>query len=97
IPLQEKVLARYMQQAGVNGLPADLAGYEALVRQTLTDNQKKGGVAMKFEAAYCRSLYFRDPPREAAESIYAKYHTDGVPSEDEYRTFQDYIFRVLID
>ena len=97
IPLQEKVLQRYMKQEGVSGLPADLAGYENFVRQTLIDNQKKGGVAMKFEAAYFRSLYFRDPPREKAETIYAKYHAGGVPSEEEYRTFQDYIFRVLID
>ena len=29
IPLQEKVLHRYMQQENVTGLPADLAGYEA--------------------------------------------------------------------
>jgi len=97
IPLQEKVLRRYMKQAGVSSLPADLAGYESLVRQTLTDNQKNGGAAMKFEAAYFRSLYFRDPPREKAEAIYAKYRGGGVPSEDEYRTFQDYAFRVLID
>ena len=97
IPLQEKVLQRYMKQEGVNGLPADLAGYEAFVRQTLVDNQKKGGVAIKFEAAYFRSLYFGDPPREKAEAIYAKYHAGGVPTEEEYRTFQDYIFRVLID
>ncbi|MBI1747744.1 MAG: amidohydrolase family protein [Acidobacteria bacterium] len=97
IPLQEKVLRRYMKQAGVNGLPADLAGYEAFVRQTLADNQKKGGAAMKFEAAYFRTLYFRDPPREKAEAIYSKYHAGGVPSEEDYRTFQDYIFRVLID
>jgi uncharacterized protein len=97
IPLQEKVLARYKQQENVTGLPADLAGYEAFVRQTLTDNQKKGAVAMKFEAAYFRSLYFRDPPREQAEAIYAKYRAGGVPSADEYRTFQDYVFRVLID
>jgi hypothetical protein len=97
IPLQEKVLQRYMKQENVTGLPADLAEYESLVRQTLTDNQKKGGVAMKFEAAYFRSLYFRDPPREKAEAIYAKYHAGGVPSEEDYRTFQDYIFRVLVD
>jgi hypothetical protein len=97
IPLQEKVLQRYMKQSGVSGLPADLAAYESLVRQTLTDNQKNGGVAMKFEAAYFRSLYFRDPTREKAEAIYTKYHGGGVPSEDEYRTFQDYVFRVLID
>jgi uncharacterized protein len=97
IPLQEKVLHRYMQQEKVSGLPADLAGYEAFVRQTLTNNQKKGGVAMKFEAAYFRTLYFSDPPRERAEAIYAKYRAGGVPSNDDYRTFQDYIFRVLID
>jgi hypothetical protein len=97
IPLQEKVLHRYMQQENVSGLPANLAGYEAFVRQTLADNQKKGGVAMKFEAAYFRSLYFSDPPREKAETIYAKYRAGGVPSNDDYRIFQDYIFRVLID
>ncbi|HEX8882818.1 MAG TPA: hypothetical protein VF749_22405, partial [Candidatus Acidoferrum sp.] len=97
IPLQEKVLERYMKQEGVSGLPADLAGYEHFVRQTLDDNQKKGGVAIKFEAAYFRSLYFGDPPRASAEAIYAKFHAGGVPSDDEYRTFQDYVFRVLID
>src|ERR1700732_1127770 len=97
IPLQEKVLHRYMQQENVTGLPNDLAGYEAFVRQTVADNQKKGGVAMKFEAAYFRTLYFSDPPREKAEAIYAKYHAGGVPSNDDYRTFQDSIFRVLID
>jgi len=97
IPLQEKVLKRYMQQENVTGLPADLAGYESFVRQTLTDNQKKGGVAMKFEAAYFRSLYFSDPPRDKAEAIYAKFHAGGVPSNEDYRSFQDYIFRVLID
>jgi hypothetical protein len=97
IPLQEKVLHRYMQQENASGLPADLTGYEAFVRQTLADNQKKGGVAMKFEAAYFRSLYFSDPPREKAEAIYAKYHAGGVASNEDYRIFQDYIFRVLID
>ena len=97
IPLQEKVLQRYMKQENVSGLPADLAGYEAFVRQTLADNQKNGGVAMKFEAAYFRSLYFRDPPPVKAEPIYAKYRGGGVPSDEEYRTFQDYVFRVLID
>jgi len=97
IPLQEKVLARYMAQEARKSAPHDLAAYEAFVRQTLADNQKKGGVAMKFEAAYFRSLYFSDPPREKAEAIYGKYAGGGVPSEEEYRTFQDYIFRVLID
>src|SRR5579883_3366537 len=85
IPLQEKVLHRYMQQEHLAALPADLAGYEAFVRQTLTDNKKKGAVAMKFEAAYFRSLYFSDPPRAQAAAIYERYHAGGVPSEADYR------------
>jgi uncharacterized protein len=98
VPLQEKMLARYKKLEGVEGLPADLAGYEVFVRSTLADNQKKrGGVAMKFEAAYFRSLYFTDPPRATAAAIYDKYHAGGVPSAEEYNVFQDYIFRVLID
>src|SRR5437667_12175406 len=78
ITLQEKVLKRYLKQEGLGGLPADLAGYENFVRQTLSDNQKKGVVAMKFEAAYFRSLHFGDPPRASAEGIYAKFRTGGV-------------------
>ncbi len=97
IPLQEKVLQRYMKQENLNGLPPDLGGYEAFVRQTVTDNKKKGGVAMKFEAAYFRSLYFQDPPREKAAAIYSRYRAGGVPTEEEYRTLQDYVFHVLID
>jgi uncharacterized protein len=97
IPLQEKMLARYKKQMDVKESPADLAGYEAFVRNTMADNQKRGGVAMKFEAAYFRSLYFSDPPRERAEAIYAKYHSSGVPSAEDYRVFQDYIFRLMVD
>ncbi|HEY8716485.1 MAG TPA: amidohydrolase family protein [Candidatus Acidoferrum sp.] len=97
IPLQEKVLQRYEKQENLSAIPADLSAYESFLRQTLADNQKKGAVAMKFEVAYFRSLYFGDPPREKAEAIYSKYHSGGVPTDDEYRNFQDYIFRVLID
>ena len=97
IPLQEKVLHRYMKQEDLEALPPDLAAYEAFLRKTVVDNKKKGGVAIKFEAAYFRSLYFSDPPREKAAAIYSRFYSGGVPSEEEYRTFQDYIFRVLVD
>jgi uncharacterized protein len=97
IPLQEKMLARYKSQMKVGALPADLAGYENFVRNTMADNQKRGGVAVKFEAAYFRTLYFTDPPRERADAIYAKYHSGGVPTAEDYRLFQDYIFRVIVD
>ncbi len=96
IPLQEKVLHRYMQQAGISQLPKSLDGYLAFITRILEENQKKGGVAEKFEVAYFRSLYFADPPRQAAAAVYQKYRSGGVPSPEEYKTFQDYIFRYLI-
>jgi uncharacterized protein len=97
VPLQEKMLARWKKQEGVDGLPANLAGYEEFVRRTMADNQKHGGVAIKFEAAYFRTLYFTDPPRSQAEAIYSHYRAGGVPNADEYRIFQDYIFRFIAD
>ena len=98
VPLQEKMLARWKKQEGVEGLPEDLAGYEDFVRRTMADNQQKhGGVAIKFEAAYFRSLYFGDPPRAHAEAVYNKYREGGVPTAGEYKQFQDYIFRVMVE
>ena len=97
VPLQEKMLSRWKKQEGVETLPADLAGYVAFVQKTMEDNQKRGGVAIKFEAAYFRSLHFTDPPAEKAEAIYNKYRAGGVPTAEEYRLFQDYIFRRITD
>lgn len=96
IPLQEKVLHRYMKQAGLTGLPPTLDGYEAFIRRILEENKRRGALGMKFEAAYFRSLHFSDPPRARAMAIYSKYHSGGVPTAAEYRVFQDYIFRYLI-
>jgi hypothetical protein len=97
VPLQEKMLSRWRKQEGIEGLPPDLNGYVEFVRKTMADNQKHGGVAIKFEAAYFRSLYFSDPSREDAEVIYNKYRAGGVPRPEEYRIFQDYIFRRIAD
>lgn len=96
IPLQEKMLHRWMQQEGVAKLPAKFSDYLAFVSRTLEDNQKKGGIAMKFEVAYFRSTKFSDPTREQAEDIYSRFAGGGIPDETEYRTFQDYIFRYLV-
>jgi hypothetical protein len=95
LPLQEKVLHRYLQQAGITQLPGTFDGYLAFISRILEENQKKGGIAQKFEVAYFRSLYFTDPPRDAAAAVYGKYRSGGVPSPGEYTTFQDYVFRFL--
>jgi hypothetical protein len=96
IPLQEKMLRRWMQRENVSKLPADFAGYLAFVSRTLEDNQKNGAIAMKFEVAYFRTTRFGDPTREHAEAVYQHFVSGGAPSEQEYRTFQDYIFRFLV-
>jgi hypothetical protein len=96
IPLQEKMLHRWMQRANVAKLPADLSGYLKFISQVLESNKGKGGIAMKFEVAYFRPTTFGDPSREQAEDIYQRYVSGGIPSEKEYRTFQDFIFRYLV-
>jgi hypothetical protein len=96
-PIQEKALHRYLAQAGLQGLPTDLAGYEAGMRKVLELDKQQNGIAIKFEAPYFRSLVnITDPPREQAEAIYNKYRAGGKPSGDEYLVFQNYVFRYLI-
>ena len=96
IPLQEKVLRRYMKQAAIGRLPDDFDAYLKFISRILEENQKKGAIAEKFEAGYFRSLYFADPPRDVAGAIYERFHSGGVPTVEEYKTFQDYVFRYLI-
>jgi hypothetical protein len=97
IPLQEKMLHRWMEQEQVKQLPASFDGYLRFITQVLEDNQKnKRAIAMKFEVAYFRSTRFGDPSRKQAEAIYKRYVAGGVPAEGDYRTFQDYIFRYLV-
>jgi len=96
MPLQTKLLRKYLQEAGVQPLPATFDAYLAFVARSLEANRKRGGVAVKFEAAYFRSLFFDDPPRERAQSIYDKYRAGGVPPPQEYTDFQDFIFRHIV-
>jgi len=96
IPLQEKMLHRWMKQEGLSRLPEKFDDYLNFITRTLEDNQKKGAIAQKFEVAYFRSTKFSDPTREQAEDIYQRFVDGGIPSEQEYRTFQDYIFRYLV-
>jgi uncharacterized protein len=96
IPMQEKMLHRWMQQEGLGKLPSDFAEYLKFVSRTLEDNQKKGGIAMKFEVAYLRSTKFSDPTSEDATDIYQRFVAGGIPSQQDYRIFQDFIFRYLI-
>jgi predicted TIM-barrel fold metal-dependent hydrolase len=40
-------------------------------------------------------MRFGDPSREQAAALYAKYRQEGVPTWEDYLSFQDFIFRYL--
>jgi len=96
MPLQTKLLQQYEQQVGQRGLPATLEEYLSFISRSLEANRAKGGIAVKFEAAYFRPLAFDDPPRETASATYTKYRGGGEPTAAEYKTFQDFVFRYVI-
>jgi uncharacterized protein len=97
VPLQEKKLRNELTQEGLQQLPATFDDYLRFATHLLEDNKQHGGVGIKFEIGYFRSLHFDDPPKQTAEAIYAKYRSGGTPSEKEYKDFQDYLFRYLIN
>ena len=97
MPLQSQLLRRYAQQVGMaSPLPEGFGGYLSFLKRSLEESKRRGGVAMKFEASYFRSLSFGDPGGEQVAPIYDKYRSGGVPTADEYTRFQDFIFRHLI-
>ncbi len=89
-------LQRELKQAGLAALPEDFAGYLSFVTKILEQNRSRGGVSIKFEIAYFRSLRFEDPPQAAAASIYAQYHAGGKPTAAEHAVLEDYLFRYLL-
>ena len=96
MPNQTKLLQRFRQQAGLQSLPSDLGGYLSFVTRVLEDHQRRGAVAAKFEIAYFRSFVFDDPPRGTVEAIYTRYRAGGTPGADEYKGFQDLVFRHIV-
>ena len=80
--------ARYLKECGYTKPPATLGEYlTKIVDPTLERHKRGGAVAIKFEAAYLRSLDFDDVPRVEAESAY----THG----RAYKKLQDFLFRYI--
>ena len=93
---EEELLRQYMADSGVKALPADLDEYvRQVVVPTLQRQKKAGAVAIKFEAAYLRSLDFAPPEAADARKIYTQYAKAGIPSKEQYKKVQDYLFRTL--
>jgi predicted TIM-barrel fold metal-dependent hydrolase len=87
---------RYMSESGVAKLPTTLDEYaQQVIAPTLERQKKAEAVAVKFEAAYLRSLNFAEPQENDARRIYARYREEGVPSKADYVKVQDFLFRAI--
>lgn len=90
------LLERYRRELGVAAPPQTLAEYAAQVVTPELEKQKQAGaIAIKFEAAYLRSLDFEPASEQDAAAIYGKYAQGGVPPKPEYAHLQDYLFRYV--
>ncbi len=95
-PLEDKLLKRYLSDLHLAGIPSTLEAYlETAVIPTLEAQSRAGCVAVKFEAAYLRSLHFAEATREDAAKVYARYAAGGEPSHEDYKTLQDFLFRFI--
>ncbi len=95
-PREAALLHRYMRDLGVASIPTTLDAYvKTVLTPTLERQHSAGAVAVKFEAAYLRPLDFDDPDSAAAVRIYARYAPGGTPTHAEYKTLEDYLFRVI--
>jgi predicted TIM-barrel fold metal-dependent hydrolase len=95
-PLEKKLLRRYLANLHLSVTPPTLDAYLTTVVTPVLEAQRRSGcVAVKFEAAYLRSLDFDDASRDAATAIYARYSHGGEPSHAEYKTLEDFLFRYI--
>jgi predicted TIM-barrel fold metal-dependent hydrolase len=90
---EDQLLREYLKECGYTHPPSTLGEYlQKVVDATLERHKRGGAVAVKFEAAYLRSLDFADVPRATADAVYARGRTSAIPDAD-YKKLQDYIFR----
>jgi uncharacterized protein len=99
---ETQLLKRYMRDLNLEAMPRTLAEYTAkVITPTLELQKRNGAVAIKFEAAYLRSLDFGPAAvNEAAEqaragTIYSRFVSAGIPQPAEYMELQNYLFRYI--
>jgi predicted TIM-barrel fold metal-dependent hydrolase len=92
-PLENNLLKKYLADLSISKLPATLDEYlKKIVTATLEAQKKDGCMAVKFEAAYLRSLDFEKAAMHSASEVYAHYINGGEPSHEKYKLLQDFIF-----
>ena len=95
-PLEDQLLKKYLSDLNISKLPATLNEYLKQVVTATLEAQKKGGcIAVKFEAAYLRSLDFEKADLQPASEVYAHYINGGEPSHEKYKLLQDFIFHYI--
>ena len=93
--LEDRLLKRYLSESGYSSRPATFDEYlRKVVQATLERHKRAGAVAVKFEAAYLRSLDFDDPPLSEATRIYASARHQPIDNAS-YKKLQDYILRYI--
>jgi predicted TIM-barrel fold metal-dependent hydrolase len=93
---EDMLLERYRKELGLGAVPPTLAEYTAHVVTPELERQKQtGAVAIKFEAAYLRSLDFEPATEQDAAATYSRYVRSGIPPKNEYTRLQDYLFRYI--
>lgn len=92
---EERLLKKYLKECGYTAPPVMLGEYlEKVVTPTLERHKRGGAVAVKFEAAYLRSLEFDNTSQAEATRLY--YGSRGTPIPDgAYKKLQDFIFRYI--
>ncbi len=91
------LLRRYLKDLDLDALPPTLQDYTTkVITPTLELQKKNGAVAIKFEAAYLRSLDFGPAePLEVVQRIYKSFVKEGVPAQADYVRLQNFLFRYI--
>jgi uncharacterized protein len=93
---EDGILFSYLKALGKSAPPATLDEYlSEVVTPTLEGQRKAGAVAVKFEAAYLRSLDFEPASKDHAARVYARWVHSGAPPTGDYTTLQNYLFRYI--
>jgi uncharacterized protein len=99
---EEMLLKRYLKDLNLNALPATLSEYQSkVITPTLAAQKSNGAVAIKFEAAYLRTLDFGPIPTDPAAAmseaaqIYTRYVKGGVPAKADYVRLQNHLLRYI--
>lgn len=93
---EEKLFKRNLAELKIAKLPATFDLYlKNIVTPTIELHKNKGAIAIKFVAAYYRSLDFAEVSKSEATAIYTKYSKGGEPTPAEYKKFQDFVFRYI--